>query len=468
LTENIGIASVISGFCAGLLAAALLTGPYLRRRASFSVADLLGAFFPNPLTRISIAAIAAVCGVLVVLTGYESALRGFSVATGASRSIGAITLGLLLVLLIVPGGLSGVIWLAGGGVVVTITALGLPLALSALHESPLSDAGLARFAGITGTPANLPFEPAVVFALALGLAALGPLLGPAVASRDRSSAWRSGPFALVFVAVIGVLMVLTLSQATTALDAAVVGHSPTEMPPRILASNAQGGISLCGTHTNLATVIEQACARSPGFKDTLRLEDVSAHTTFLFENLPTLRQAGQTLASLAGIFAVVLGVGVAAAGVQSFATSLGHDVFYASRRRFGPATRRLAYARALSIALIALCGGYVARSAVDPRVFITLALAISGALVAPLLYLTLVKRATSRNALAALAVSALVLGQFLLTHRHELPALDLAKTVIFAAIDGVLVGIITSFLFGRKAPVTRPAPPAADDPLGPD
>lgn len=468
LPHDIGLTSIIWGFCLGLLCTSLLTGPYLRRSAAFSVADLVGVFFPNPLTRIATAGIAAACAAFVAIAGYESALRGFSAATGANCSIGAMTLGLLLVLLIVPGGLSGIIWLTAGAAVVTIAALGLPLALSALHGSPFSNAGLARFAEVTGTPANLPFEPAVVVALALGLAVLGPLLGPAVASRDRVSAGRGGLFALIFAAFIAMLAIQTLEHATTALDMVVVGHRPADLPAPLLASSARGRISLCGVHSNLATVIDQACATSPGFKGTLQQGDVGAHTAFLLENLPALRQAGQTLAGLANIFAVVLSMGVAAAGVQSFATSLGHDVFHVSRRRFGPATRRLAYARALAIALIAVCGGYLTRNVVDPRVSVTLALAVSGSLIVPVLALTTVRRATSRDALAALAVSALVMGQFVLTRAHDMPALDLAKTVIFAAIDGVLVGVFTSFLPGRWAPIVRPALPAAHDPIGPD
>ena len=72
-------------------------------------------------------------------------------------------MGILLVLLVVPGGLSGVIWLAAGGAVVTLAALGLPAALSMLRETIAVDGyGSARFAEMTGARPNLPFEPAMV------------------------------------------------------------------------------------------------------------------------------------------------------------------------------------------------------------------------------------------------------------------------------------------------------------------
>jgi len=469
LPQGLGLNSLATGFGAGLFCAIFATGPYLRRSAAFSIADLAGSRFPHPLARCAIAGIAAICAGLVAMGGYEIALRAFLAATGTSRAFGAAVLGVLLVLVIVPGGLSGVIWLAAGAAIVSLAALGLPPALSMLHEATLWTAGAARFDAMTGSNPNLPIEPAVVVALALGLAAFAPLLGPAVASRDRQSAVRAGPFAFLLIAIIAVLAAMTMAHSTLALDATLAGREPGKLPAEILAASEQGGISICGVRSGASSVIAGSCVAEDGFDATLRLQDIGANAEYLLENLPSLRKAGPTLAGLAAVFAIALGISVAAAGVQSFATSLGHDVFHPKRRRLGLASRRLAYARALAILLIAFCGAHLASGKADPRLFITLALTISATLLAPPLALTLVRRATSFDALVALLVAALVIGRFILTHTKGWAPDELAANAIFAALDAFLAGVFTSLLHEGDLPSRRPALPAPkDEPPGPD
>jgi cation/acetate symporter len=469
LPEGIGLNSVAAGFCVGLFGAVFAIGPYLRHSGAFSIADLAGSRFPHPAVRCAIGLIAAVCAGLVAVCGYECALQALVAATGVSRGLGAVVLGVLLVLLVVPGGLAGVIWLTAGSAVVTLVALGLPSALSILRESAPWTSRTLRFDAVTGQQPNLPLDPALVIAIALGLAALTPLFGPAVASRDKISAFRSGPFAFIFVAIIAVLASLTLARSTLALDAALVGREPGKLAAEILAASERGGVTICGVQSDVQTILTGSCADETGFNGVLRLQDVEADAGYLLENLPVLRQAGPTLSGLSAAFAIALGIAVAAAGVQSFATSLGHDVFHPNRRRFGPATRRLAFARGLAILLIALCGACLAARPSNPRVFITLALTISAALMAPLIGLTWLKRATSFDALAALLVAAPVMGRFIFAHPQSWPPLELATNVIFAAVDGLFAGVFVSFLHGRNSLTARPAiPPAKDEPLGPD
>jgi len=468
LPQGIGFASVATGFGVGLCCALFTTGPHLRRRGAFSIADLVGSYFPHPIARCAIAAIAAFCAMLVAIAGYESALHAFVAGTGVSRAVAAVILGVLLVFLTVPGGLSGAIWLAVGAAVVTLTALGLPPVLSILHESTPWTAGLARFHDVTASPPSGPLQLEAVVALALGLCALAPLFGPAVASRDGRTALRSGPLAFVFMAIVAFLATQTFANATLALDATMVGHAPSKLPIEILAASEDGGITICGVQSAVASVLDGTCANADGFNGVLRSGDIGARAGYLLESLPTLRRAGPMLAGLADVFAIVLGLGVAAAGVQSFATSLGHDIFHPSRRRFGPITRRLACARALAILLIAFCGAYLGTRSVDPRVFVTLALTISATLVAPVLGLTLLKRATSFDALAAMLVAALVMGRFILAHPTSWPPDALAATAILAAFDGFVAGALLSLLHGRSLLPARPSPPDANEPLGPD
>jgi cation/acetate symporter len=467
LPHGVGLNSLIAGFCAGLFCAVFLTGPYLRRCGAASIADLVGSRFSNPVARIVIAGITATCAGLVAIGGYEIALRALLTATGASRPFGVVVLGLLLVLLIVPGGLSGVIWLASGAAVVALAALGLPQALPILRET-IPSAALARFDTLSGAQQNLPIEPAIVAALALGLGALAPLFGPAVASRDRGL--RSGFFATFFIGIIAVLAALTVVHSTLALDSALVGHGPGQLPPEILAASAQGAVSICGIQSASSAAIAGTCASETDFSGVLRQQDITADARYLLEDLPVLRHSGPMLAGLAAVFAIALGVAVAAAGVQSFATSLGHDVFHPQRRRYGPASRRLAFARALALLLIGFCAAALGNGAdADPRPFIGLALTISATLLAPLVGLTLVRRATSMGALVAMLVAALVMSTFVYTHGWTWPPEELASNVIFAALDGILAGILVSFLLRQDFLAAPPALPAPkEEPFGPD
>ena len=109
------------------------------------------------------------------------------------------------------------------------------------------------------------------------------------------------------------------------------------------------------------------------------------------------------------------------------------------------------------------------RITADPRRYIALALTISATLVAPLLGLTLIKRATSMGALAAVLVSALVMCAFIYPLGWNLPPEEVAADAIFAAVDGFLAGVFASFLLGRDSLAASAALPATkDEPFGPD
>ena len=415
LLPGVGFASLAVGFILGLAAALCVTGPYLRRSAAFSIADLVGIRFPQPLVRCAIAMIAAGCAVFIALAGYDMALRAFIATTGASRSLGIVAVGVLLVLRIVPGGLSGVIWLAVGGTIVSLAALGLPAILHIFHESPLWTSGLGHLPQIAEAETMPAFNPAVAIALGLGLAVLGPLFGPSVASDGRITALRAGPLAVFFIGVLAILSVLTLARASHAAG----------VPP-------------------------------------------GASAAYLIEDLPALLHLGPVLSGLASVFAMTLGIAVAAAGIQSFATSLGHDIYHPARRRFGPVSRRLAVARALTILLIVLCSLFFTPHRTDPRTLILLAAMFSASLIAPVLLLTLVKRATAFDAGAGLAVAIALMAHFFFTHRPGWPIPALAGNAIFAALDATFAGFFASLLHGRPALPSQPALPAPGHLVGPD
>jgi cation/acetate symporter len=465
---GVSFAALAVGFAAGLTCALCLTGPYLRRSAAFSIADLVGCRFPHPLVRCAIALIAAGCAVCVALAGFDIALRAFIATTGSDRSLGIVIVGLLLVLLIVPAGLSGVIWLAVGATIVSLAALGLPAALSIFHDPSLWLDTTARLALLSGAQAAPPFSPVIAIAVALGLAALTPLFGPSVASGGRIPALRAGPLAVFFLGLLAVLSVLTLTRATRALDTVLVGQEPTQLPAEILTASRAQDLTLCGIASDNPPAIAAACAAQPGFKQSLRRQDIGASAAYLLENFPNLTHLGAVLAGLASVFTMTLGMAVAAAGIQSFATSLGHDIYHPDRRRFGPVSRRLAIARALTVLLIAGCGIFLAHHRADPRALILLAVIVSASLIAPVLILTLVKRATAFDAGAALAVAIAIMALFFFTHRQSWPMGALAGNAIFAALDAAFAGWFASLLHRRAPAPAGPALPPPGQLVGPD
>ena len=104
---GIGLTSAAAGFGIGCLWALFATGPVLRRSDAYSLADLIASRFPHLLVRVPMVLLMGFCAGCIALGGYEIALRGLVAATGTDRTLGAAILAGLLVLLIVPAGLSG-------------------------------------------------------------------------------------------------------------------------------------------------------------------------------------------------------------------------------------------------------------------------------------------------------------------------------------------------------------------------
>lgn len=461
--SGIGFASVGAGFGVGCLWALFATGPILRRSGAYSLADLIASRFPHLLVRVPMVLLIGFCAACIALGGYEIALRGFVAATDLDRQLSTIILGSLLVLLIVPAGLSGVVWTAAAATVVTMAALILPLSLDLFSGMPLAlpiigdpaawTQAATHFAALTGASKQTAFEPSLVIAIGLGLATLAPLFGAAIASKDESAAWRCGFVGMIWLGLGALLIAATLAGATLAIEPAVNGRLPSALPSAIVAASGRGEIAICGVYAREPAALTRACAATDGPAQPLHMRDLKADSTYLLESLPLLRGAEPTLARLAAAFMIVLGMAIAATGLQCLVTALSHDILHPRRRRYAVVSRRLAISRLLTIACSLLASLWLAGRSVDPRALFTLALMLSAALVAPLLALTLMPRPTSLGAFAALCVAAFVTAHFLLFDAAVMPPGELATDAIFAAFDGVAVGLFISFLPKRKAGV---------------
>jgi len=186
------------GMAAGFLLAALVTGPLLRKTGAFSLPDLIAARFPGLSTRLGAVAVVATASLAIAGAGYELSVRTFEVALGLGRTSAAITAGIVLLLMTVPGGMSGVVWGATGAAAVLLAALALPLGITmfggeALPSPVFGDASAWNAALALGETWQAKSPQAgggymVMLAAAIGIAATAPFLLPSMTVGDSSEA----------------------------------------------------------------------------------------------------------------------------------------------------------------------------------------------------------------------------------------------------------------------------------------
>lgn len=465
---EVSFTAIAVGFGLGCLWLLFAIGPLLRQNGAYSFADLVARRFPIFAVRLPIVLAVAVCAGAVAFAGYEMGLQSLVAASGMDRGGAAVLLGLLLILCVVPGGLSGVIWILAAAAVIAVAALVLPLGLGLFTGAPLASPiigdqmlwvqGLSDFARVTGGPAQTSLELPVVIAFAIGLSLLQPLASAAVASRDLAAAWRCGLTGTVWLIAGTLLVSATLAGATLALKADVSGQAVANLSPGLLEASGHGAVAICGAHTADPVVLAMACGTHA---QALQLSDVGSTGLGLLTSLPLLRGIEPTLARLATAFMIVVGLALAAAGVQSFLTSLAHDLLAPRRRHLGPASRRLAVARALAIGLIVCAGVWLSGHSVDPRALVTLAIMLSVAILAPLFGLALMPKTTNLGAFAALCVAGFVIVHFVYTGTL-ISTSALASEALFAAVDGLAIGLFVSFLpigpLKAQTSATRSAP----------
>ncbi|MHB8885923.1 MAG: hypothetical protein ACYC5H_12770 [Methylovirgula sp.] len=461
---GIGLSSASAGFGIGCLWALFAAGPILRRSGGYSFGDLIASRFPHLMVRVPIVLVMGFCAGCIALGGYEIALRGLIAATGAERTLGAPIVAGLLILLIVPAGLSGIVWTAAAATVITTLALILPLGRDLLSGAPLAfpifgdqaiwTQAVAHFTVLTEASRQTAFRPGLVVAIGLGVATLAPLFGATIATRDEGAAWRSGLIGIIWLALGALLMAATIAGATLALQNAVGDRPPAALPRAILAASAQGDIAICGVYSSDPVVLDLACSANTGSDQPQPAwKHMRTNAGYLLRSLPFLRGSEPTLTRLAAAFMIVLGIATAASGVQFLATVLSHDILHPKRRQFAVVSQRLAITRLLTIAFSILASHWLARHGVDVQVLFTLALMLSAALVTPLLVLALMPQPTSMGALAALCVAGFVTAHFALFGTMTTSADELAANAIFAAIDGIAVGLFVTFLPKRKTGV---------------
>jgi len=455
--------TLAGGFGSGFAAAALLTGPLLRRTGAFSIPDLLTARFPNLALRLGSVLLAASIALLVLLAGFATALNGLTTFTGLSGQTASFVLAILVLFVIVPGGLSGVVWAATGSASIALVGLGLPILNLMMRGEVLplpvigsADAWRSAFERIhlwSAAPTHSSSLDAIlILALTLGLAALAPLLMPAIACRDRAEAQKGGFAALVWMGILVVLTVATLSLAALAFDKATIGQHPDHLPDSIYAASRHGGVFICGTKSGDATAATRACARQTGFPGTLSGTDIVPQGQFLIGGFAALTEFSAVMGCLADLAMVTLGIAVAAAGAQSFATALAHDGIYHVTDSAALTSRRLALARGFALLGVGFAACVLAVAPLDPGRLIALALALSASTFVPLMALSLWRRATAFDAMLTFLVGLATAELVIMTAPSELGLERFAASAILAATLGLATGLAASFLHPGETP----------------
>lgn len=383
---------------AGTALGALAVWPLLRATQAFSITDLLTARFPGWPFRLLTAGISGLVSALVAQSGFDIALRaatdGTDIAPGAAAPLLALALGCACV----PGGLRGAFALpltaggfllaalAGGVVFLTISGPGEPMAVV---SGAMDDAGRELAQTLAAAPAGLP-----MFAVsALGFAALPPLTQCGLACGSGGGARRAGFSVLAWC--------LPLFAAGLFLAAYSAGHGAAPPP---------GGVDVEAGGAWLLTAFASIAGASPALR-------------------------GLSLATFAA-----LGLALAAMGLQSFATAVGHDSLYRRGGKLVLTSARLAMTRLVMIGALIFMTLVGISGKFEPRAALGLAIALSAAAFAPMLALAYWQRASRAQAFSALAAG---LGCFLVALAGQ--GLSLAYADLA---DAALVGLAGSLLTG--------------------
>jgi cation/acetate symporter len=450
---SLGASAAVSaalGVMLGLLGLAGWTGPLLRAAKAISVVDLLAMRFPSAVYRIALALAVAAASFALAAAGVETATQALQ-AAGVNRTWAAGLAGVGVAALAGPGGLSGVVWTGAATAVIAATALaafvaslamrGAALPWPVLGDSQAWEQALALTgAWTTGEAANAPL---LVIATALGVMALAPWFGAALSVGHVRAARRAGVVAWLWTAAIGLVGAGALAAATLGVHAVVAGAKPDQLPAWVYAASGAGALDVCGKAASGPAQARAACAAQGA--QTLSLKHFKLKAPLLLRAGAESLGLGPAARGLSVAAVAALGLISGAAGLFVFAVALTHDLPPRDRRRPALPSARLAAARYALVAAAGACAVLSARGAVDPRLGMGAAAALSAVFVWPSLALALWPRASARDAMAALGASAAASAAVLYWIGAGAWA-DAAFAAAAAAGAGLLAGVASSFL----------------------
>jgi Na+(H+)/acetate symporter ActP len=301
---GLSLENLLMGLGMGLALATLGVGPLLRKTGAFSITDLLVARFPNLALRVGALLLVSLVGLCVGLAGLAMALRGLAQATAFGPLPCAILAAGLVALIVVPGGLAGLTWSAAAAAGLLIASIAAPLVvtipLPMLGDPAAFAQAMARIETwrMAASPGGGQ-DGLIMVAMALGLAALAPLLAPAIATHGPGEARRGGLMGLAWCVIIGLMAVAVMATCALALQSGLTGLRAADVPPFLLEASGRGMINICGRNPATIAQVRSACEALPGFAGVLRTSDIAASGDYLLLGLAQLHGLGPALSGLA-------------------------------------------------------------------------------------------------------------------------------------------------------------------------
>ena len=448
-------AGVFAGFAFGLACAIFISGPYLRKTGAFSISDLIGARFDNMALRLGAALLVGVSSLLAGMAGFETAVSALSTIAGLTRTASAFVIAVVLAIVAVPGGLSGVVWAAVAAAGVAIAGFALPLLLASFQGQPIpltligdqeawrrATSLISFWQGDSGQPVSF----LLALGMALGMAASAPLIAPFLTVRGARAALRAGIGAGLWSIALAAVVAATVAASALGLLDQLGGRRPDRVPDQLYAASAAKLIKICEQNPRNWGQAREACQKQPGYAGTLRPQDISTRGAFLLTALPPLGGFGAAAAGLVWAAIAALGAALAAASLLTASIALGNDAIHRLRDKSALTSRRLAIVRAILLASIAACAVVCSARELDPRALIGVSLAFSAAGLAPLIALSLWPRARSGDAMFALAIGLGAAEALLLTGDGTVRGL--AGAAVVGCFAAIIAGIASSMIGG--------------------
>ncbi len=399
----------LAGVAIGLVAVALLIGPLLRAGGAVSPADLVAARWRGTWLPGLAAALSALVAAATLAGALTAAVEAARAASDLGRPAAAALLTVALLAAIAPGGLGGVVWTSATAAACFAGGLVFTLALAARRANLPSffatDGLFAEGAAQIATwSAGAPFSLLALAGAALGTAALAPLAGPAIASRNARAALRGGALGLAWSAAAAVLVAAAMAVAALSLPR-LEAERLDRLPAFARKAAESGALTICGANGPPARVAE-ACAARPGSRSLVQRGDAAPTGAFLTRGAADAAGLGRGAAALLGAGLAAASLALAAGALHALASLVAQDALRRMRDVSALTSRRLAAAR-LAGALAALTAGVsVAAIRVDPAAMLTLALGLAAAALAPLLALAPIARASAGAAMFGLLCGA--------------------------------------------------------------
>ncbi|MGL4395731.1 MAG: sodium:solute symporter family transporter [Hyphomicrobium sp.] len=431
------------GVVAGAALLAILIVPRFALYPVRSLAEFFDVRFASPALRWLVFIVAAISGTLMLAADLRAAGLAYQALTGQPFALGAGIMTVLVILVWLTAGIVRRGVPAGMPFVALICAFLLPVFVLAVqlgyvplphftYGYVLADAAEQEIKLITQKLADVralkpmasPFLQlsmlnfaGIVLALAFGIAALPHVLQrhfSAAEVRPGAAAIRAARGALLvalFVAGIAAFAVL----ARAALAASIGAGMPTSgLPPGLVEATAAGWLQTCGSALPSAADLQAACAKLPGSKGSLRLQDiVFGADAYAFAVL--------LVAAVPAVVIAVFAAGAAFAGLNAGHALLSSVVMTDAQARnagdlaAGGLDGRMALIATLMVMIALLIG---VRAVTDIVGLVSEGFALVAAGLFPALVLALYwRRMTGAGAIAAILVGFAAAGAYIIGTR---------------------------------------------------